>query len=99
MQRHKLMMGVCGAAAGTWRAFIIVSTALEEAAQAISYVRSHHILLARLSMAPHPGIDTDVIKAQARKDLLNLLEGVCKDIIRGSKILPNYHRFPERRTS
>lgn len=29
-------------------------------------------------MAPHPGIDTDQIKEKARKDLLNLLEGVCK---------------------
>ncbi|KAL8719175.1 MAG: hypothetical protein Q9225_003796, partial [Loekoesia sp. 1 TL-2023] len=27
-------------------------------------------------MAPHPGIDTDSIKEQARKDLLDLLEGV-----------------------
>ena len=31
-----------------------------------------------LSMAPHPGIDTDQIKEKARKDLLGLLEGVCK---------------------
>lgn len=30
-------------------------------------------------MAPHPGIDTDSIRDQARKDLLGLLEGVCKD--------------------
>ena len=29
-------------------------------------------------MAPHPGIDTDPIKEKARKDLLGLLEGVCK---------------------
>ena len=29
-------------------------------------------------MAPHPGIDTDQIKEKARKDLLDLLEGVCK---------------------
>ena len=29
-------------------------------------------------MAPHPGIDTDAIKDKARKDLLDLLEGVCK---------------------
>ncbi|MCJ1478497.1 hypothetical protein MMC13_007177 [Lambiella insularis] len=27
-------------------------------------------------MAPHPGIDTDLIKEKARKDLLDLLEGV-----------------------
>ncbi|KAL8784199.1 MAG: hypothetical protein Q9213_004091 [Squamulea squamosa] len=27
-------------------------------------------------MAPHPGIDTDAIKDKARKDLLDLLEGV-----------------------
>ena len=32
----------------------------------------------RLRMAPHPGVDTDAIKEKARKDLLNLLEGVCK---------------------
>ena len=30
-------------------------------------------------MAPHPGIDTNQIKEKARKDLLDLLEGVCKD--------------------
>ena len=29
-------------------------------------------------MAPHPGIDTDHIREKARKDLLDLLEGVCK---------------------
>lgn len=29
-------------------------------------------------MAPHPGIDTDQTKEKARKDLLDLLEGVCK---------------------
>lgn len=29
-------------------------------------------------MAPHPGVDTEQIKEQARKDLLDLLEGVCK---------------------
>lgn len=29
-------------------------------------------------MAPHPGIDTDQIKEKAKKDLLDLLEGVCK---------------------
>lgn len=29
-------------------------------------------------MAPHPGIETDQIKDTARKDLLDLLEGVCK---------------------
>ena len=29
-------------------------------------------------MAPHPGIDTDEIREKARKDLLGLLEGVCK---------------------
>lgn len=29
-------------------------------------------------MAPHPGIDTDSLKEKARKDLLGLLEGVCK---------------------
>ena len=29
-------------------------------------------------MAPHPGVDTDQIKEKARKDLLDLLEGVCK---------------------
>ena len=29
-------------------------------------------------MAPHPGIDTDQIKEKIRKDLLDLLEGVCK---------------------
>lgn len=29
-------------------------------------------------MAPHPGIDTEQIKEKARKDLLDLLEGVCK---------------------
>lgn len=29
-------------------------------------------------MAPHPGIDTDGIKEKARKDLLDLIEGVCK---------------------
>ena len=29
-------------------------------------------------MAPHPGIETDQIKDKARKDLLDLLEGVCK---------------------
>lgn len=30
-------------------------------------------------MAPHPGLDTDQIREKARKDLLDLLEGVCKD--------------------
>ena len=30
------------------------------------------------TMAPHPGIDTDQIKEKARKDLLDLLEGVCE---------------------
>lgn len=29
-------------------------------------------------MAPHPGVDADFIKEKARKDLLSLLEGVCK---------------------
>ena len=29
-------------------------------------------------MAPHPGVDPDQIKEKARKDLLDLLEGVCK---------------------
>ena len=29
-------------------------------------------------MAPHPGLDTAPIKEKARKDLLDLLEGVCK---------------------
>lgn len=29
-------------------------------------------------MAPHPGVDADFFKFKARKDLLNLLEGVCK---------------------
>lgn len=29
-------------------------------------------------MAPHPGIDTEQIKDKARKELLDLLEGVCK---------------------
>ena len=29
-------------------------------------------------MAPHPGIDTAQIKEKAQKDLLDLLEGVCK---------------------
>ena len=29
-------------------------------------------------MAPHPGIDTNHIREKARKDLLDLLEGVCK---------------------
>jgi hypothetical protein len=29
-------------------------------------------------MAPHAGFDTDSIKQKARKDLLNLLEGVSK---------------------
>jgi hypothetical protein len=29
-------------------------------------------------MAPHAGFDTDSIKDKARKDLLNLLEGVSK---------------------
>lgn len=31
-----------------------------------------------VNMAPHPGIDTDQIREKARKDLLDLLEGVCK---------------------
>ena len=31
-----------------------------------------------LVMAPHAGFDTDLIKQKARKDLLNLLEGVSK---------------------
>jgi vacuolar protein sorting-associated protein 33A len=31
-------------------------------------------------MAPHPGIDTGQIKEKARKDLLDLLEGVCKAV-------------------
>ena len=29
-------------------------------------------------MAPHPGIDTEQIRDKARKDILDLLEGVCK---------------------
>ena len=29
-------------------------------------------------MAPHPGIEVEQIKEKARKDLLGLLEGVCK---------------------
>ena len=29
-------------------------------------------------MAPEPGIDTKQIREKARKDLLDLLEGVCK---------------------
>lgn len=29
-------------------------------------------------MAPHPGVDTEQIKEKARKNLLDLLEGVCK---------------------
>ena len=29
-------------------------------------------------MAPHPGIDPDQIKEKARKDLLDLLQSVCK---------------------
>lgn len=29
-------------------------------------------------MAPHPGVDAEFFKEKARKDLLNLLEGVCK---------------------
>ena len=29
-------------------------------------------------MAPHPGLDADFIKDKARKELLSLLEGVCK---------------------
>lgn len=29
-------------------------------------------------MALHPGLDTDQIKEKARKDILDLLEGVCK---------------------
>lgn len=33
-------------------------------------------------MAPHPGIDTDQIKEKARKELLDLLEGVCKAQVR-----------------
>lgn len=35
-------------------------------------------------MAPHPGIDTDEIRDKARKELLDLLEGVCKSLCRGS---------------
>jgi len=31
-------------------------------------------------MVPHPGIDTAEIKDKARKDLLDLLHGVCKAI-------------------
>lgn len=37
-------------------------------------------------MAPHPGVDADLIKDKARKDLLNLLEGVCK--AQGSRHVP-----------
>lgn len=33
----------------------------------------------KVLMAPHPGIDTDEIRDRARKDLLDLLEGVCKN--------------------
>ena len=32
----------------------------------------------KVGMSPHPGIDTDAIKDKAKKDLLDLLEGVCK---------------------
>lgn len=37
-----------------------------------------YIVFIEVKMAPHPGIDTDAIKDEARKDLLGLLEGVCK---------------------
>jgi hypothetical protein len=38
-------------------------------------------------MAPHPGIDTDQIKEKARKELLDLLEGVCKAQVRPATLL------------
>lgn len=44
---------------------------------ALRFVRTRYIPCFA-GMAPHPGIDTDQIKEKARKDLLNLLEGVCK---------------------
>jgi hypothetical protein len=43
--------------------------------QHFDHVRDVH---SNTNMSPHPGIDTDQIKEKARKDLLDLLEGVCK---------------------
>lgn len=42
-----------------------------------SNIKTIHCL-GNAGMAPHPGIDTDHIREKARKDLLDLLEGVCK---------------------
>ena len=53
-------------------------------------------------MAPDPGIDTEVIKDKARKDLLDLLEGVCKALNvpnRWSVLGLNKYRSEGRRTS
>lgn len=52
-------------------------------------------------MAPHPGIETESIKEQARKDLLNLLEGVCKACLfpyNPAAWLLRKDRYEERRT-
>ena len=52
-------------------------------------------------MAPHPGIDTDQIKDKARKDLLDLIHGVCKAFSTSPRIrLPDseLRRSVERRT-
>lgn len=50
-------------------------------------------------MAPHPGIDIDHIRDKAKKDLLDLLQGVCK-----ASLTPSYgleatklHRFVGKR--
>jgi hypothetical protein len=49
-------------------------------------------------MAPHPGVDTEQIKENAGKDLLDLLVGVCKGdrSFFYSKLLTDY-RLEERR--
>lgn len=50
-------------------------------------------------MAPHPGIDSDQIKEKAKKDLLDLLQGVCKALLARALHLGDTknHRFVGRR--
>lgn len=46
--------------------------------QPIPATRAYAINIPSIDMSPHPGIDTNRIKEKARKDLLDLIEGVCR---------------------
>ena len=49
-------------------------TTTSDVSQVYTYLHAY----LNITMAPHPGIDAEKIKEKARKDLLDLLEGVCK---------------------